>query len=117
MKPIRVKELITESLSAEKDTSAIMDELKESGADYSFGNGFRDKIIDRIYSASLTVNREVEMVRSMNTVFYRIALTGAAAIIIMLISIFLTEGSLSINSVFGLSDSYNESIVCMLTGN
>ncbi len=117
MKPIRVKELIIESLSAEKDTSAIMNELEESGVNYSFGNGFHDKVIDKIYSASLTVRREVELVRSMNTVFYRIALTGAAAIIIMLISIFLTEGSLSINSVFGLSDSYNESIVCMLTGN
>jgi len=117
MKPIRIKELITESLSSEKDTSGIMSELEESGVNYSFGNGFRDKVIDKIYSASLTVHREVDMVKSMNTVFYRIALTGAAAIIIMLISIFLTEGSLSINSVFGLSDNYNESIVCMLTGN
>ncbi len=117
MKPTRVKEIISDALSAGKDTTGMMKELEDAGANYSFSYGFRDKVIDRIYSASLTVNREVDMVRSMNTVFYRIALTGAAAIIIMLISIFLSQGSLSFNSFLGLSDNYNESIVCMLTGN
>jgi hypothetical protein len=53
----------------------------------------------------------------MSSVFYRIALTGVAAIAILLISIFLMEGSLSFNSFLGLSDNYSESIVCLLTGN
>jgi hypothetical protein len=54
--------------------------------------------------------------KSLNFVFNRIALTGIAAIIVLLISIFLMEGSLSFNSFLGLSDSYDESIVCLLTG-
>jgi hypothetical protein len=53
----------------------------------------------------------------MNYVFYRIALTGVAAIVILLISIYLMEGSVSINSFLGLGDTYDESIVCLLTGN
>jgi hypothetical protein len=53
----------------------------------------------------------------MNFAFYRVALTGVAAIVLLLISIFLMEGSLSFNSFLGLKDNYDESIVCLLTGN
>jgi hypothetical protein len=117
MNQSEVKELLKDSLSADKDTARTMHLLGEAGVNYSFGNDFRDKVIDKIFSASYAVHREIDLVRSMNTVFYRIAITGVAAIIILLISIFLAEGSLSFNSFLGISDSYDESIVCMLTGN
>jgi hypothetical protein len=117
MKPSEVKELIINSLSADKETADSMQLLREAGVDYSFSNDFRNKVIDKIFYASSSIRQEVDLIRSMNTVFYRIALTGVAAIIIMLISIFLAEGSLSFNSFLGISDSYDESIVCMLTGN
>jgi hypothetical protein len=117
MKPSEIKELIVDSLSADKVTADAMRKLEEAGVRYSFSDGFRDKVLDKIFSATITIKSEVELVRSMNTVFYRIALTGLAAIVIMLISIFLAEGSLSFNSFLGISDSYNESIVCLLTGN
>jgi hypothetical protein len=116
MKKDKVKELIINSLSAKYDSENTLRKLEEAGVNYSFSEGFRDKIIDRIFSAAATVNREIEFARSMNSVFYRIALSGVAAIVILLISIFLKEGSLSINSFLGLSDSYDESIVYLLTG-
>jgi hypothetical protein len=94
-----------------------MKKLEEAGVKYSFDEDFRDKVLLRIYSAAASVNQEVEFVKSMNSIFYRIALTGVAAIVLLLISIFLTQGSLSFNSVLGLSNSYDESIVCLLTGN
>jgi hypothetical protein len=53
----------------------------------------------------------------MNIAFYRIALTGVAAIVLLLISIFLSEGSLSFNTFLGMGESYDESIVYLLTGN
>jgi hypothetical protein len=117
MKPEEIKKLMINSLSADTDTEDTMRRLEEEGVKYSFNEGFHDKVMLRIFSAAVTVNREIEFVRSMNTIFYRIALTGVAAIIILLISIFLTQGSLSFNSFLGLSDSYDESIVCLLTGN
>jgi hypothetical protein len=49
-------------------------------------------------------------------VFYRIALTGVAAIVLLLISIFMMEGSVSFNSLIGLGSTYDESILCLLTG-
>jgi hypothetical protein len=46
-----------------------------------------------------------------------VALTGVAAIVILLISIFFVEGSISLNSLLGIGDTYDESIICLLTGN
>ena len=117
MKPSEIKKLIISSLSADADPKEASMRLEEEGISYDFSKGFGDKILDKLFSAGLTINHEVEFVRSMNFAFYRIALTGVAAIVVLLISIFLMQGSLSFNSFLGLSDSYDESIVCLLTGN
>ncbi|MCX6321230.1 MAG: hypothetical protein NTX93_05400 [Bacteroidia bacterium] len=117
MKPSEIKKLIISSLSVDADPKEASMRLEEEGISYDFSKGFGDKILDKLFSAGLTINREVEFVRSMNFAFYRIALTGVAAIVVLLISIFLMQGSLSFNSFLGLSDSYDESIVCLLTGN
>jgi len=116
MKRDKIKELIINSLSADHDSGNSVRELEEAGVNYSFKEGFRDKVIDRIFNASVTVNREIEFARSMDSVFFRIALSGVAAIVILLITIFLKEGSFSLNTFLGLSDSYDESIVYLLTG-
>jgi hypothetical protein len=117
MKRAEIKELIINSLSPDLTSDASWKKLEEAGVNYSFSNNFRNKVLDRIFSAGITINREVEFIRTMNFAFYRIALTGVAAIVILLISIFLMEGSLSFNSFIGLSNGYDESIVCLLTGN
>ena len=71
---------------------------------------------DMYLSPSLSI-LEVDFLKTMNYVFYRVTLPGVAAIVLLLISLFLMEGSLSFNSFLGLSDNYDESIVCLLTGN
>jgi hypothetical protein len=116
MKREDVKKLMIGSLESDASPHEIADQLENAGISYDFSNGFGDKVIRKIFSASLSVNREVEFVRSMNYVFNRIALTGIAAIIILMISIFVMEGSFSLNSILGLGNNYDESIICMLTG-
>lgn len=113
----KIKHLIISSLNPETDTGKHAVLLEEEGVSYSFSEGFSDKILLKISKPVLAVKRELEFVKYMNLAFYRIALTGVAAIVVLLISIFLMEGSLSFNSFLGLSDSYDESIVCLLTGN
>jgi hypothetical protein len=117
MKPSEIKKMLISSLNADTDTSMISGRLEEEGISFDFKNGFRDKIVDKVFSTGITINREIEFMRSMNFAFSRIALTGVAAILLLLISIFMMEGSLSFNSFLGLSDNYDESIVSMLTGN
>ncbi len=117
MKASEIKKLLLSSLNADTDTIEISERLNESGISYDFKDGFRDKVLNRVFSTGVTINREVEFIRSMNFAFSRIALTGVAAIVLLLISIFLMEGTISFNSFLGLSDNYDESIVCLLTGN
>jgi hypothetical protein len=117
MNTLELKKLIINSLNPDTDNAGISRKLEEEGVSYNFSQGFGDRILDKLFSAGLSINREVEFVKSMNFAFYRVALTGVAAIVILLISIFLMQGSLSLNSFLGLSDNYDESIVCLLTGN
>ena len=117
MNTSEIKNVMIGSLQEDVDTVEISWRLEEAGVSYNFSKGFGDKVLNKIYSAGLTINREVEFVKYMNFAFYRIALTGVAAIVVLLISIYMIEGSLSLNSLLGLSDSYNESIVSLLTGN
>jgi hypothetical protein len=117
MKISDLKELLIGSLDKENDPEKASVKVEEAGVTYRFSEGFRDKILDRIYSAGDSMVREVEFVRNLNHVFYRIALTGAAAIVILLISIFLIQGSLSLDSFLGLGNTHEESILCLLTGN
>ena len=111
-----IKRLIINSLDPQKDTYDIPGQLENDGISYNFSSDFREKILNRVFSTGLKVSQQVEFVKYINFAFYRIALTGVAAIVVLLISIFLKEGSLSFNSLLGLSDNYNESIVCLLTG-
>jgi hypothetical protein len=117
MSKLDIKKLIINSLNEGSDNVEVAGKLEEEGISYNFSTDFADKVVNKLFSAGLSVSREVEFVKYMNFAFYRIALTGLAAIVILLISIFLMQGSLSINSFLGLSDNYDESIVCLLTGN
>jgi hypothetical protein len=113
----KLKDLLIRSLDVDADPLEVSGKIEEAGVYYNFGENFRDRIMDKIYSTGSAVVRDIEFVKSLNYVFYRIALPGVAAILLLLISIFLMEGSLSLNSFLGMGDSYDESFVYLLTGN
>jgi hypothetical protein len=117
MNSSEIKNMIISSLDSEADTINVSGKLEEEGIAYNFSPDFKDKVLNKLFSAKQTIRREVEFIKYMNFAFYRVALTGVAAIVLLLISIFLMEGSLSFNSFLGLKDNYDESIVCLLTGN
>lgn len=117
MNSSKIKNLIISSLNPDADSKETAKQLEEEGISFNFNEGFCDKILNKISTPVLAISREVEFVKYLNFAFYRVALTGVAAIIVLLISIFLMEGSLSFNSFLGLNNSYDESIVCLLTGN
>ncbi len=117
MKPSELKNLINQALDPETDTGQIAEKLENEGVFYDFKYGFTEKITDRLSSVSMVLKRDTEFRRNLNVVFYRIAITGIAAIIILMLSIFIAQDSFSFNSLLGLGDSYDETIVCLLTGN
>jgi len=117
MKSSDLKELIIRSLDSESDPEIASGKLEEAGVTYGFREGFTEQVIDKIFTAGDSVVREIEFVRSLNSVFYRIALTGVAAIVLLMISIFIVQGSLSMDSFLGLGNTNDESILYLLTGN
>ncbi|OFY77338.1 MAG: hypothetical protein A2V46_07520 [Bacteroidetes bacterium RBG_19FT_COMBO_42_7] len=117
MKVSDLKELLIRSLDKESDAEAISGKIENAGAVLRFSEGFQSKVLEKIFSSGSAVIRKVEFARNMNYVFYRIALTGVAAIVLLLISIFMMEGSLSLDSFLGLGGGDDESILCLLTGN
>jgi hypothetical protein len=117
MKTSDLKKMIINSLDGEVASDETLVRLENAGVSYSFSPEFRERVINRIFTAGTVINREVEFVRSLNSVFYRIALTGIAAIFLLLVSMYIMEGSISLNTIFGLNDGWGESIICLLTGN
>jgi hypothetical protein len=115
MKSSELKDLMISSLNADADPKETSRKLQESGVSYDFGSGFGKAVLNRIFPASENVKREREFVRKMNFAFRSVAISGVAAIIFLLISIFVMEGSISFRSLLGLRDNYDESIVCLLT--
>lgn len=112
-----LKDFLINSLNSDSDPHETSVRLRKEGLSYDFSNKFNEKILNRLFIPELSIPREIEFLKSLNLAFSRIAMTGVAAIVIMLISIFLMEGSLSFNSFLGLSDSYDESFISLLTGN
>ncbi len=117
MNPYELKKLIVRYLDPHEDAEEIAHKLENDGISFNFRDGFTEKITGRISSVKLAVNNTMEFRKNLNRVSYRIALTGIAAIIILMLSIFITQDSFSFNSFLGLGDSYDETIVCLLTGN
>ena len=117
MKILEIKELISRSMDANAPTSDIPGKLEEGGVILDFNPGFSEKVIDKLFSVVDPLIIEREYVRNLSYIFYRMALSGIAAIIFLLLSIFLMEGSLSFNSFLGIGETNEESIVCLLTGN
>ena len=117
MKKTELKELMINSLNPDGDNSLIASRLEDEGVSYNFSNDFSEKVTNKLFAAASGITRELEFVKGLNYVFYRIAFTGIAAILILLLSIFLSEGSLSVNSFLGLGNGYDESIFYILAGN
>ena len=117
MKTSEIKNLIISSLDAGNDDGIPSELLEKEGVNYGFSQGFTDQVLDKIFLAGAQLRKEVEFMSNLNFAFRRILISGVAAIVLLLISLFIMEGKISLNSFLGLKDTYDESIVCLLTGN
>ena len=78
-----------------------------SSNQYSFSSGFQEKVMTKVYEEKEPLILRPEFNRSLFTVFKRVALTGVAAIIILFLSIYLTDDSFTFNSLTG-GDPYSD---------
>ena len=81
-----------------RDEQAAIETMRKTLGNFSpeFEAGFSDRVIQKL---EITKSKTSLPIYS---VFKRVALSGAAAIIAMLISIYYTDGSLSLDALYGL---------------
>ena len=89
----------SEELRKEKQEIEQMRNLL-SGQEASFKSGFEDRVMDRLETQPTASPKAIEMV----SIFKRVAITGMAAIIALLITIYFVDGTLNLDSLFGLTN-------------
>lgn len=117
MKKSEFKQLIISSLDQDIDPVEIARKINEAGVKPEFSDKFTERVLNAVYSSGYNMLQGNEFAINLDKVFYRIAFTGIAAIIILLISILFAEGSFSLDSLLGISNSHDESFIFLLTGN
>lgn len=108
--------MIISSLDNEADALTNGAKIQEALA-LDFNDGFEHKVLGRLNDEIYVIKRASEFNKKLSQVFYRVAFTAAAAIVLLMLSIFLKTGSLTFDSLLGVNDGYSESIVCLLTEN
>lgn len=97
-------ELRSEQVKLRKIRSLLRDQQ------FSFRPGFMDRVV-----AQLVANApEMELNRNIYYLFKRVAITGAAAIILLLLGIYLTMGTLNFDVILGVESLSDDSLVTFL---
>ncbi|MDR2887069.1 MAG: hypothetical protein LBV26_03550 [Bacteroidales bacterium] len=113
MNNVKLKNLIVNSLGKDNDDGKITSELLAE-IDYDFDKGFEENVLAKIFNTGKVIRYEFD--RRLKFAFRSVSIATAAAVILLMISIFLQEGNLSIDSLLGVGDGYSESMVSLLTG-
>lgn len=115
MKPEKIKDLLFRSLSSGlgADEREVLE--KELLPDHRFSEGFRDRIMERIISGKILFNGKREMLRSFDSIFMKVAIPAAAAVIILVLSLFFSQGSLSYDILLGIDNEVDGVLVSLLS--
>lgn len=114
MKTEKLKGLLLRSLSTDlrSDEREILE--KELLTDHKFSEGFHDRVMKRIASVKILVNGKRELIRSFDSVFMKVAIPGAAAVILLMLSLLLNQGSLSYDTLLGIDNEVDGVLISLL---
>jgi len=114
MKREELKELLLQSITEEIAESDRQILKEKAIPEYEFSSSFSENVVNRIAGVKIGSLMRPEMFARWNNAFLRIALTGVIVIIILAVSIFLSQGSLSYDTLLGLDSSLDEGLVSLL---
>jgi len=79
-----------------------------AAGEFAFKPGFESRVMDRVAQEQEPLILNPGFNHSLNLAFMRIAMTAVAAILILILSIYLSEGTIDVNSVTG-ADTFSSS--------
>lgn len=81
-----------------------------AGQQYHFASGFEDRVMETINQLQTKGGREVDFGTALSIAFRRIALSGVAAILVLLFVTYLNHHSLSLNAITGIENLNPEDV-------
>lgn len=110
----QLKDLLLKAVTDElnEDETAVLN--SEAVPGYSFSEGFKDNVLIRIRSEKLPLFLKPDFLHSFDIGFRRVALTGVAAILVLAVSLLLTQGSLSYDTLLGIDSQVDDSLISLL---
>ncbi|MCA1756952.1 MAG: hypothetical protein LC649_05790 [Bacteroidales bacterium] len=81
---------------------------------YSFSNGFRDSVMERINNGTVSLGLRPDFLRSFNEIFRRVAVTGVAAIVVLIVIMFVSQGSISYDTLLGIDATIDDPLISLL---
>jgi len=79
-----------------------------------FDHSFTQRVMSRINQEKKRRIIEFDFMKDLNRVFTRVAISGVAAIVILLLTIYLTAGSFSLDTLSGTESYSEENIISYL---
>ncbi len=115
MKTEKLKDLLLSSLSSDlgDDEREVLE--KELLTDRRFSEGFHNRVMKSITSGRMLINGKREMLRSFDSIFMKVAIPGAAAVIILVLSLLLNQGSLSYDTLLGIDNEVDGMLVSLIS--
>ena len=109
-----LKELVLKSLTGELNEEEQELLYREAIPAYSFSYRFRDNVMERISKKAVFLLFRPDFLRSFNESFRRVAFAGVAAIVVLMVVMFISQGSISYDTLLGIDATIDDPLISLL---
>ena len=85
-----------------------------SSRNYSFSDGFHNRVMQAVSDEKKGKVISMDFTRSFTSMFNRVAVAGVAAIALLVISLYISHGSLNINTITGVEPVSQDNLISVL---
>jgi len=85
-----------------------------SSRNYSFSNGFRNRVMQAVSDEKKGKVVSIDFSRTFTSMFNRIAISGVAVILLLVISLYISHGSLNVNTFTGVDPISEDNLISVL---
>ena len=85
-----------------------------SSRNHSFSDGFHNRVMQAVSDEKKGKVMSIDFTRSFTSMFNRIAVAGVAVIVLLVISLYISHGSLNINTFTGVDPISEDNLISVL---
>ncbi|MBA7591981.1 hypothetical protein ES708_34152 [subsurface metagenome] len=85
-----------------------------SSRNYSFSDGFRNRVMQAVGDEKRGKVISMDFTRNFTSMFNRIAVAGVAVIVLLVISLYISHGSLNVNTITGVDPISEDNLISVL---